>query len=85
MFAAAAPFIAELVCEGLDAAVMKMKKGEHAQITVHPPFSYPEGHAGKKAQVCGCEMFVCLCRYVCIQYAQVNTRTITPYTPICPP
>eukprot|EP00983_Pelagomonas_calceolata_P099647 1158481-Pelagomonas_calceolata.AAC.1 len=41
---------AELVCEGLDAAVMKMKKGEKAEVTVRPPYSYPEGHAGKKAQ-----------------------------------
>ncbi|KAF5831361.1 hypothetical protein DUNSADRAFT_13203 [Dunaliella salina] len=41
----------ELVSEGLDTAVMKMKKGEKAEVVIRPPYSYPEGHAGKKAQV----------------------------------
>mmetsp|Transcript_11683 Transcript_11683/g.28662 ORF Transcript_11683/g.28662 Transcript_11683/m.28662 type:complete len:590 (-) Transcript_11683:389-2158(-) len=42
----------EMVCEGLDQGVMKMKKGEKAVITVPPQYAYGEaGHAGRLAAV----------------------------------
>jgi len=42
---------AEVVCEGLELAVLRMRKGERAEVRVCPPYSYTKGHTGSKAEV----------------------------------